>query len=185
MSGISPQIVVVGGGLAGSECAFQLAEMGHKVVLYEMRSQTMTPAHKSEQLAELVCSNSFGSTTDYSAPGQLKWEAEQLHSLILKSAKTAAVPAGMALGVDRELFAQLVSEAIANHPNIELRRERIARLADVPRPAVICTGPLTDSELAQDMRAHFDDEFLYFFDAIAPIVDADHDKRIIAAANMC
>src|SRR5882672_6573144 len=105
MSERFPQIVVVGGGLAGSECAFQLAEMGHKVVLYEMRSKTMTPAHKSDRLAELVCSNSFGSTTDYSAPGQLKWEAEQMGSIILKAAKEAAVPAGMALGVDREMFA--------------------------------------------------------------------------------
>ena len=97
-------ITVVGGGLAGSECAFQLAELGHHVVLYEMRGNgdRTTPAHKTDRLAELVCSNSFGSVTDYSAPGQLKWEAEKLGSLILAAAKEAQVPAGMALGVDRE-----------------------------------------------------------------------------------
>src|SRR4051812_41928207 len=121
----NPQIVVVGGGLAGSECAFQLAEMGHKVVLYEMRGQRMTPAHKTDSLAELVCSNSFGSSTDYSAPGQLKWEAEQLGSMILRVAKKAAVPAGMALGVDREMFAREVTETLARHQNIEVRREII------------------------------------------------------------
>lgn len=180
MSIPNPQIVVVGGGLAGSECAFQLAEMGHKVVLYEMRSKNMTPAHKTDRLAELVCSNSFGSTTDYSAPGQLKWEAGQMGSLILKAAKTAAVPAGMALGVDRELFSEAVTQAIENHPLIEVRRDVITSLDQIPRPAVICTGPLTDSLLAQSMRDHFDGEFMYFFDAIAPIIDADTINQYVA-----
>ncbi|MGZ3722195.1 MAG: methylenetetrahydrofolate--tRNA-(uracil(54)-C(5))-methyltransferase (FADH(2)-oxidizing) TrmFO, partial [Bdellovibrionales bacterium] len=176
----NPQIVVVGGGLAGSECAFQLAEMGHKVVLYEMRSKNMTPAHKTDRLAELVCSNSFGSTTDYSAPGQLKWEAEQLGSLILRAARAAAVPAGMALGVDRELFAGAVTEALSKHPNIEIRRDVVTSLDDIPRPAVIATGPLTDSALAQSMREHFDGEFMYFFDAIAPIIEHDSINKFIA-----
>ena len=180
MTQLNRQIVVVGGGLAGSECAFQLAEMGHNVVLYEMREKTMTPAHKTNRLAELVCSNSFGSTTDYSAPGQLKWEAEQLGSIILKAAKNAAVPAGMALGVDRDLFAQTVTDAVHNHPRIEVRREVIRSLDDIPRPAVIATGPLTDSDLAQSMREHFDGEFMYFFDAIAPIVDADTINKFVA-----
>ncbi len=174
-------ITVVGGGLAGSECAFQLAEMGHSVVLYEMRCGTgkLTPAHKTNKLAELVCSNSFGSTTDYSAPGQLKWEAEKMGSLILRCARAAAVPAGMALGVDRELFAELVTEAVRKHPRIEIRHDVIRSLDDIPRPAVIATGPLTDGDLAQSMRDHFDGEFLYFFDAIAPIIDYDTINQFV------
>ncbi len=174
-------ITVVGGGLAGSECAFQLAEMGHSVVLYEMRGdgERTTPAHKTNKLAELVCSNSFGSMTDYSAPGQLKWEAERMGSLILRAARAAAVPAGMALGVDREVFAGAVTEAVRNHPRIEVRNEVVRSLDDVPRPAVIATGPLTDGDLAQSMRDHFDGEFLYFFDAIAPIIDYDTINQFI------
>ncbi len=183
MSRLNPQIVIVGGGLAGSECAFQLAEMGHKVRLYEMRGGAngkTTPAHKTNDLAELVCSNSFGSTTDYSAPGQLKWEAEKLGSVILKLARKSQVPAGMALGIDRELFAREVTDALSHHPNIELRREVIYSLDEIPRPAVICTGPLTDDLLAQSMRQHFDGEFMYFFDAIAPVIDADSINDYIA-----
>jgi methylenetetrahydrofolate--tRNA-(uracil-5-)-methyltransferase len=180
MARLNPQISVVGGGLAGSECAYQLAEMGHSVVLYEMRDKKMTPAHKTGGLGELVCSNSFGSTTDYSAPGQLKWEAGQLGSLILRAARTAAVPAGMALGVDREVFAREITRCIESHPRIEVRRQVISSLEEVPRPAVICTGPLTDDALAQSMREHFDDEFLYFFDAIAPIVDAETINKFVA-----
>ena len=148
------QINVVGGGLAGVECAWQLAERGHKVELIEMRGVEMTPAHKTGDLAELVCSNSFGSQTDYSAPGQLKWEAERLGSLILKAAREAAVPAGMALGVDRALFARAVTSAIENHTNIKLSRKTIRSLDDIPRPAVIATGPLTHPELAESIREH-------------------------------
>ncbi len=176
----SRQISVVGGGLAGSECAYQLAEMGFNVTLFEMRGDRTTPAHKTDRLAELVCSNSFGSTTDYSAPGQLKWEARQLGSLILKCAEVAAVPAGMALGVDRERFAEAVTSAIEGHPRIQLRREAIASLAQIPRPAVIATGPLTDEPLAMDLRRHFDGEFFYFFDAIAPIIEAESINPFVA-----
>ncbi len=183
MSLLHTQISVVGGGLAGSECAYQLAEMGHKVVLFEMRggpNGATTPAHKTDKLSELVCSNSFGSATDYSAPGQLKWEASQMGSLILAMAKEAAVPAGMALGIDRELFASLVTAKVAAHPNIEIRREVVASLDSVPRPAVICSGPLTQDSLAASMREHFDGEFLYFFDAIAPIIDAESINETVA-----
>lgn len=181
MSPANTQISVVGGGLAGCECAFQLAEMGHQVVLFEMRgSGPSTPAHKTDRLAELVCSNSFGSSTDYSAPGQLKWEAEQLGSLILAAARRASVPAGMALGVDREVFAAEITERVSSHPRIEVRREIVSSLEAIPRPAVICTGPLTSDALASSMRQHFDGEFLYFFDAIAPIVDADSIDEFVA-----
>lgn len=173
MSKENKKVHVVGAGLAGSECAFQLAEMGYQVHLIEMKGQKMTPAHKTEHFAELVCSNSLGSTTDYSAPGQLKHEAKKLNSLILNAAHEASVPAGMALGVDREIFSKNITLAIENHPNILIERKVVHSLNDIPRPAVIATGPLTEESLAESMRQHFDDNFLYFFDAIAPIIDAE------------
>lgn len=166
-------IHIVGGGLAGSECALQLADLGHEVVLYEMRSETMTPAHKTGMLAELVCSNSFGTLNPISAPGQLKWEAEKLGSHILQAAKTAHVPAGQALGIDREIFARLITEKIKSHPRITVKTDVIRSLNDIPRPTVIATGPLTHPDLARDLQEHFGSKFLYFFDAIAPIIDAD------------
>lgn len=174
------KISVVGAGLAGSECALQLAHKGFQVDLYEMRGVKQTPAHKTTDFAELVCSNSFGSLNEVSATGQLKWEAEKLSSFVLKAAKENAVPAGQALGMDREKFAQAVTAMIQAHPNITIKRETISSLDQVPRPTVIATGPLTDEALAQDLQKHFGDEFLYFFDAIAPIIDADSINREIA-----
>lgn len=175
-----PTIHIVGAGLAGSECSFQLAEMGHFVRLYEMRTQAMTPAHRTGDFAELVCSNSLGSQTDYSAPGQLKWEATALGSLILKAAQETVVPAGMALSVDREKFAAAITAVIRQHPRIEVVSEVVESLDQIPRPAVIATGPLTHDRLAESMRRHFDDEFLYFYDAIAPIIDADSINEFVA-----
>ncbi|MBY0553645.1 methylenetetrahydrofolate--tRNA-(uracil(54)-C(5))-methyltransferase (FADH(2)-oxidizing) TrmFO [bacterium] len=174
------RITVVGAGLAGSECALQLAHKGFEVVLYEMRGTKPTPAHKTDQFAELVCSNSFGSMSEVSAPGQLKWEAEQLNSFILKAAKEASVPAGQALGIDRERFAKKITEMVEAHPKITIKREAVLSLDQVERPTVIATGPLTDEPLAQDLQKHFGDEFLYFFDAIAPIIDADSINKDIA-----
>jgi len=174
------KVTVVGAGLAGSECALQLAHKGFEVVLYEMRGVKPTPAHKTTDFAELVCSNSFGSLNEVSATGQLKWEAQQLGSFILKTAQEHAVPAGQALGIDREVFAKKITELINSHPKIEVRREAITSLDQIPRPAVIATGPLTDEGLAQDLQKHFGDEFLYFFDAIAPIIDADSINKDIA-----
>ncbi len=174
------KITVVGAGLAGSECALQLADMGYSVVLYEMRDKTMTPAHKTHKFAELVCSNSFGSMGEVSAPGQLKWEAKQLNSHILEAAYEAKVPAGQALGMDREVFSQIITDKIKAHPLIEVRNDVIESLEQIPRPAVIATGPLTQDKLAESMRQHFGDEFLYFFDAIAPIIDADSINTEIA-----
>lgn len=164
---------VVGAGLAGSECAFQLAKQGFSVVLHEMRPQIMTPAHKTAKAAELVCSNSFGSQAASSAPGQLKWEAEQLGSLILKSAQTYSVPAGQALGIDREKFSEEVTRALKVEPNITFSSACIEDLSQLPRPAVIATGPLTGESLSHSIHHHFSNEFLYFFDAIAPVIDAD------------
>ncbi len=173
-------IHIVGAGLAGSECAYQLASMGYQVILHEMRPSTLTPAHKTNGFAELVCSNSFGSMTDYSAPGQLKWEAEKLGSLVLTAAHQAKVPAGMSLSVDRVIFSNFISEKIKNHPNIKISEEVITSLEQVPRPAVFATGPLTHPSLAESMQNHFGKEFLYFYDAIAPIVDADSINTEIA-----
>lgn len=174
------KITVVGAGLAGSECALQLADMGYQVVLFEMRDKTMTPAHKTHKFAELVCSNSFGTMNEVSAPGQLKWEAKHLGSHILSIAHESAVPAGQALGMDREVFSQLVTDKIKNHPRIEIRNDVVTSLSELPRPAVIATGPLTHDGLAEEMRKHFGDEFLYFFDAIAPIIDAESINTEIA-----
>lgn len=177
MAAAKKTVHIVGAGLAGSECAYQLAEKGFPVVLYEMRPVKNTPAHKTDLFAELVCSNSFGSQTDYSASGQLKWEAAQLGSVILKCAKEAYVPAGMALGVDREIFANAVTKAIRTHPLITIKNETVTSVAEVPRPCIVATGPLTDEDLARSIRTHLsnadEEEFLYFFDAIAPIIDAD------------
>lgn len=176
---------VVGAGLAGSECALQLAEMGHEVVLIEMRGgfrgeSVTTPAHKTGYCAELVCSNSFGSLAGTSAPGELKWEAEQLGSHILDSTWSARVPAGQALGMDREVFAKEVTRKIDAHPLIRRESRVVRSLDELPRPCVVATGPLTQEDLARSMQTHFGDEFLYFFDAIAPILATESINMDIA-----
>lgn len=185
------EVHVVGAGLAGAECALQLAALlgpiGFKIVLHEMRgTSTTTPAHKTSDCAELVCSNSFGSLASHAAAGLLKWEAEHLGSEILNAALETRVPAGQALGMDRERFAQKMNEKVHAHPSIEVRRERIDSLDQVPRPTVIATGPLTHDALARSLQTHFaritgsDTDFLYFFDAIAPIISADSIDSSIA-----
>ncbi len=178
--GMDSTIHIVGAGLAGSECAWQLAEMGYQVVLFEMRGPFTTPAHKTEFCGELVCSNSLGSLSEESAPGQLKWEAEKLNSLILKAGMSSKVPAGQALGVDREVFSRQITEALENHPRIEIRRTKVTSLKDIPRPCVVATGPLTGPELSEELKAMMGQDFLYFFDAIAPIIDADSVNTEIA-----
>ncbi len=175
-----PLVSVVGAGLAGTECALQLAHRGFRVHLYEMRDKVMTPAHRTGKFGELVCSNSFGSMSEGAAPAQLKWEAEQLGSFVLKAAKMAAVPAGQALGVDREVFSQILTDWVRNHSAIEIRDQVVCSLKDVPRPAVFATGPLTHEQLALDMQQHFGMDSLYFFDAIAPIIDTDSIDMSIA-----
>jgi len=173
-------IYVVGAGLAGSECAWQLAQMGFEVELIEMRPIETTPAHKTEKFAELVCSNSFGSMSVTSATAQLKWEAEKLGSLILQCAKKAYVPAGQALGVDREQFSEFVTKSIHEHPRIKISKKVINNLDEIPRPCVIATGPLTNPGLSESLQLHFGKDFLYFFDAIAPIIDTDSINMDIA-----
>lgn len=165
------QLIVVGGGLAGCEAAWQSAESGLKVKLYEMRPVRNTPAHATDRLAELVCSNSLGSTTLHSAPGMLKAEMRGLGSLILQCATESAVPAGSSLAVDRHLFAEKVTTAIANHPNIELMREEITEIPD--QPCIIATGPLTSDALAHSIARWSGQHYLYFYDALCPIVEHD------------
>ena len=170
----------MGAGLAGSECALQLAHLGFHVQLIEMRNKVMTPAHKTSLFAELVCSNSFGNIDVTTAPGQLKWESEQLNSFILKAAKQARVPAGMALGIDRDQFSKIITDQIHEHPNINVLSKVITNFEQIPRPAIITTGPLTHPELAISMQKYFGEQFLYFYDAIAPIVESSSINREIA-----
>ena len=165
-------IVIIGGGLAGSEAAWQAANRGAKVTLYEMRPKEMTRAHKTGDLAELVCSNSLGSVDPLNAPGILKAEMRRLNSLVIRAAEEARVPAGSALAVDREQFARAVTGALEGHPNIRITREEVT---DVPSDAVsiIATGPLTSEKLSKAIGELTHAQHLYFFDAISPIIDAD------------
>src|SRR5512143_820668 len=163
--------LVIGGGLAGSEAAYQAAQRGLKVRLYEMRPAVQTGAHQSHDLAELVCSNSLGSNLPDRASGLLKNETRLLGSMLLECAEQAALPAGGALAVDRELFAQLVTEQIENHPNIELVREELKEIPNTP--TIIASGPLTSPALSQSLAALSGEEHLFFFDAIAPVIHAE------------
>ena len=160
---------VIGGGLAGAEAAWQAAERGITVTLYEMRPGRNTPAHVTDRLAELICSNSLGSNLPDRPLGLLKAELRKLGSLIVSVADETAVPAGGALAVGREAFAQQVTERIEAHPLIELCRQEVEAL---PREGVtiVATGPLTSERLADKIRALTGNEFFYFYDAMAPIV---------------
>ncbi len=161
---------VVGGGLAGCEAAWALAELGVKVTLYEMRPKVETPAHQTDSLAELVCTNSFKSIDTSNAHGLLKAELRLLGSLLLMTADEVRVPAGSALAVDRVLFARLVTERVKSHRNIEVVCEEVTSL---PSPGIVATGPLTSDRLAAVVQERLGVTHLAFFDAIAPIVAAD------------
>ncbi|MBM3785541.1 MAG: methylenetetrahydrofolate--tRNA-(uracil(54)-C(5))-methyltransferase (FADH(2)-oxidizing) TrmFO [Acidobacteria bacterium] len=176
---MSDSIAVLGGGLAGSEAAWQLAEAGLQVRLYEMRPARATSAHRTGSLAELVCSNSLKSESENSAPWQLKRELRALGSLLLEAAAEARVPAGHALTVDREVFANLVTGRIGAHPNIEIVREEAATIP-AAGIVVIATGPLTSDALAAGIARITGRERLYFYDAISPIVEADSIDGSIA-----
>jgi methylenetetrahydrofolate--tRNA-(uracil-5-)-methyltransferase len=166
------EVTIIGGGLAGSEIAYQLAEAGHPVRLVEMKPLKHTPAQKSDTLAELVCSNSFRSSNPENAVGLLKEELRTLGSFIIKTADDTRVPAGDALAVDRDVFSKRVHEALHSHPRIKVISEVVTK---VPQsgPVVLATGPLTDEALAADLRQVIGAEQLYFYDALAPIVSAD------------
>jgi len=172
------EITVIGGGLAGSEAAWQVAQSGFKVRLYEMRPSHPTGAHLSGDLAELVCSNSLGSNLPDRASGVLKNELRQLHSMLLECAEATALPAGAALAVDREAFARLVTEKIQSHPNIEIIREEMKEIPQTP--AIVASGPLTSESLSQSIAKLSGEEHLFFFDAIAPIVHAESINMNIA-----
>lgn len=163
------KVVIIGGGLAGSEAAWQLAERGVEVLLYEMRPVKQTPAHHTPYLAELVCSNSFRSKSPEKAAGLLKEEMKLLGSLIIKVAEDCQVPAGQALSVDRELFAKKITEIIENHPKIKVIREEVKKLPDA-RPLIIATGPLTSDSFAEELFKITGNKGLYFYDAASPIV---------------
>jgi methylenetetrahydrofolate--tRNA-(uracil-5-)-methyltransferase len=176
-------LVIIGGGLAGSEAAWQAASRGARVTLYEMRPKEPTQAHKTGFLAELVCSNSLGSADILNAPGILKEEMRRLNSLIIRVAHDARVPAGSALAVDRERFAQQITRELEGHPNIRILREEIT---EIPPDClcIIATGPLTSDRLAKALAAVTQSHSLYFFDAISPIIDADSiDLNVVFRAS--
>ena len=165
-----PLVHIIGGGLAGSEAAWQLAERGHEVVVHEMRPVRGTDAHKTDRLAELVCSNTFKSTETSNAHGLLKAEMRLLGSMILECADQARVPGGSALTVDRELFSAAVHERVTAHPRITVER---GEATELPSPGIVATGPLTSSALAARIRDRLGVESMAFYDAIAPIVSHD------------
>jgi methylenetetrahydrofolate--tRNA-(uracil-5-)-methyltransferase len=175
---MTQRITVIGGGLAGSEAAWQLAERNFQVDLYEMRPQRTTGAHATDRLSELVCSNSFGSKLPDRASGLLKTELDMLRSFLLAAAERAAVPAGGALAVDRDAFSQAVTDAIDTHPNIRLIREEMTTIPNTP--TIIASGPLTSPALTAQIAALTGQEHLYFYDALAPIVSADSIDMSIA-----
>ncbi len=201
------RLTIIGGGLAGAEAAWQAAQAGARVRLYEMRPTVRTPAHHTDRLAELVCSNSLKTESLEDASGLLKVEMRALGSLILRCAEAHRVPAGSALAVDRERFAEAVTEAIASHPQVEVFREEVPGVPG-DRPLIVASGPLTSERLAADLAARFTaflepraaepesriaesgnaaprtSRLLYFYDAISPIVAADsinHDVAYAAA----
>jgi methylenetetrahydrofolate--tRNA-(uracil-5-)-methyltransferase len=171
-------IHVIGGGLAGCEAAWQIARRGVGVVLHEMRPVRPTPAHQTDRLAELVCSNSLKSEQEGSAPWLLKEELRRLESLLLRAAQTARVPGGQALTVDRDIFAREVTAAICGEPLIEVRREEVTSIPE--GIVIIATGPLTSDALAADIARITGSDRLYFYDSISPIVEADSVDLSIA-----
>ena len=176
------EVTVIGGGLAGSEAAWQAAELGCSVELWEMRPVKETPAHYTDQFAELVCSNSMGNLSLETASGLLKEELRRLGSVILRCADANRVPAGGALGVAREDFPRAVTETVHDHPNIEVIRKEVTEIPE--GPTVIATGPLTSDALVEKIEA-LSGETLYFYDAASPIIHRDSldDEEIYLASR--
>lgn len=175
---MSSRLTVVGGGLAGCEAAWAVAQAGCDVELFEMRPQRRTEAHAGDRLAELVCSNSFRNNSRETAVGLLKEEMRQLGSLVMRCADAHAVPAGSALAVDRQAFAVAMTAAIEREPRIRIRREEVTELPS--GPTIIATGPLTSPALSHALQEWLGARHLYFYDAIAPIVTADSIDRAVA-----
>jgi methylenetetrahydrofolate--tRNA-(uracil-5-)-methyltransferase len=172
-------VQIIGGGLAGCEAAWQIASRGVSVTLYEMRPVRPTAVHKSDRLAELVCSNSFRGDKLDNAVGLLKEEMRRLGSLVMRAAEESRVPAGAALAVDRERFSQTITEAIASHPRIRICREEVAAIppSSAASPVIVATGPLTSEALSADIARLVGSQQLYFYDAISPIVLAETIDR--------
>jgi len=169
---MAKEVIVIGGGLAGSEAAWQLARRGVRVKLFEMRPRKLTPAHRTGKLGELVCSNSLRSKEITSAVGLLKEEMRRLNSLIMEAALASEVQAGKALAVDRELFADHITRKLEGHPLITIERREIT---EIPREGlvIVATGPLTSEALAEDLKRFTGEDYFHFYDAIAPIVYAE------------
>ena len=175
---MNKEVIVIGAGLAGSEAAYQLAERGIKVKLYEMRLKLSTEAHKTENFAELVCSNSLGGDHLGNASGLMKEELRLFGSLLMKVADEFRVPAGQALAVDRNLFSEKITNILKNHPNIEFINEELKEIP-MDKIVLIASGPLTSPVLSENIKKLTKDEYLYFYDAAAPIVtfeSIDKDK---------
>ena len=180
---MNTHLTIIGAGLAGSEAAWQAAEAGVSVVLYEMRPQRPTPAHKTANCAELVCSNSLGGNQDTSAPFLLKQELRNLDSLVIRSADNNRVPAGKALAVDRDLFSEEINRTLEQHPNITLIREEVAEIP-MEGPVIIATGPLTSPAFSEKLTQLLGQDYLYFYDALSPIIDTQSintDKTFFAS----
>ena len=176
------KLIIIGGGLAGCEAAWQAAERGVDVELYEMRPQKTTGAHRTDHLAELVCSNSLGSNLPNRASGLLKDELRRMGSLLIKCADASSLPAGGALAVDREQFSNAIKSALEAHPRINIIREEVKTIPE--EPAIIATGPLTSPALSAALTELTGEDHMYFFDAIAPIIRAETiDMSIAFRAN--
>lgn len=176
------EVNIIGAGLAGSEAAYQLLKRGFKVNLYEMKPKKFSPAHKNKNFAELVCSNSLKSEELSTSSGLLKSELKMLDSLLILCADKTRVPAGGALAVDREKFSQLVSDELKKFSDLNVIYDEVIKI-DISKPTIIATGPLTSDKLCEDLQKILGEEYLYFFDAIAPIIDfesIDFDKAYFA-----
>ncbi|MGE5254531.1 MAG: methylenetetrahydrofolate--tRNA-(uracil(54)-C(5))-methyltransferase (FADH(2)-oxidizing) TrmFO, partial [Planctomycetaceae bacterium] len=180
---MSEEILIIGGGLAGCEAAWQAATRGVSVSLYEMKPHRFSPAHVSPDLAELVCSNSLRSNSLGNAVGLLKEELRRLGSLLLAVAEETRVPAGDALAVDRQAFASSVTSRLETRENLKISREEVARIPG-EGIVIIASGPLTPPALAEDIRKTTGEDHLFFYDAIAPIIDGDSlDMKVIFRAS--
>lgn len=171
-------VTIIGGGLAGSEAAWQLLKRNIPVHMYEMRPTVKSPAHETDMLGEIVCSNSLGSNAPDSAAGLLKEELRKLDSLIMHAADSTSVPAGKALAVDRIPFSQAITKALTDHSLFTLTREEVTQIPE--GPCIIASGPLTSQPLASKLKDIFGQEYLYFFDAVAPVIEYDSIDMDIA-----
>lgn len=175
---MTPAVTIIGGGLAGSEAAWQLIRRGIPVCMCEMRPQTPSPAHQTDKLGELVCSNSLGSDSPESAAGLLKEELRAMDSLIMRAADACSVPAGKALAVDREGFSAFITKTLLQHPLFTLKREEARRIPE--GLCIIASGPLTSPAMAEQLQTVLGQQYLYFFDAVAPVIELDSVNMDIA-----